>query len=392
MTNKLDRNYVLVLPSWYPSKLDKFDGDFVQRHVQAISLFCKQYVIYVVKDEKGIITTDYKIEKSESDTITEVIVYYKSFKTGISFLDKLLSQIKYTSLYKKVINEYINTFGVPQLSHLHIAYKAGILAMWVKRKWKVPYVITENWTGYYKYAKPNIYSSSFIRRNITKQIFHQAKLFIPVTANLGNCVNENLVQIKVEIIPNVVNTTFFEYKNYQQSIFTFSHISTMAFQKNVEGIIEAVEILKNRGVEFKINLIGSKPQHLIELATQKNLLGKYIFFEDSIAYEKVAEVLQHSNALVMNSRFENLPCVILESLCCGTPVISTTVGGIAEVIDNSNGILINENIDELATAMENMIHNYAKYDRHDIAQNANNKFSYETVGKQYVDLYNTLIK
>ncbi len=386
------KNSILVLPSWYPSKLDKFDGDFVQRHVQAISLFCKQYVIYVVKDEKGIITTDYKIEKSETDTITEVIVYYKSFKTGVSFADKLLSQKKYTSLYKKVINEYINTFGVPQLTHLHIAYKAGILAMWVKRKWNVPYVLTEHWTGYHKNSLPNIFANNRLRFLLTKNIFKLASYLFPVSKNLGQAIVQNFYTLRYTQIYNVVNTTFFKYKNYHQTIFTFSHISTMVFQKNVEGIIEACEILKNRGVEFKLNLIGSKPTHLIELATQKKLLGKYIFFEDSMAYEKVAEVLQHSNALVMNSRFENLPCVILESLCCGTPVISTEVGGIAEVIDTINGILINENIDELTAAMENMIHNYAKYDRHEIAQNANNKFSYETVGKQYVDLYNTILK
>ncbi len=386
------KNSILVLPSWYPSKLDKFDGDFVQRHVQAISLFCKQYVIYVVKDKEGIIANDYKIEKSETDTITEIIVYYKSFKTGISFFDKLLSQKKYSSLYKKAIKEYIHTFGVPQLTHLHIAYKAGILAMWVKRKWKVPYVLTEHWTGYHKNALPNIFANNRLRFLISKNIFNLASHLFPVSKNLGVAIIQNFYNLSYSEIYNVVNTNFFNYKNYQQSIFTFSHISTMGFQKNVEGIIEACEILKNRGVEFKLNLIGSKPQHLIELATQKNLLGNYIFFEDSIAYENVAEVLQHSNALVMNSRFENLPCVILESLCCGTPVISTKVGGIAEVIDNNNGILINENIDELAAAMENMIHNYAKYDRHEIAQNALNKFSYETVGKQYVDLYNTILK
>ena len=87
-----------------------------------------------------------------------------------------------------------------------------------------------------------------------------------------------------------------------------------------------------------------------------------------------------------------MPCVILESLCCGTPVISTTVGGIAEVINDSNGFLINDNIVELATAMESMITNYAKYNRKQIAQNAQTKFSYNVIGKTYYDLYQLGIK
>ncbi len=379
-------NTILVLPSWYPNKLSLFDGDFVQRHVQAISLYSSQYVIYVVKDEKGIITNDSKVEKYETANCTEVIIYYKSIITGISFIDKLLSQKKYIHLYKKAIKEFVTNAGIPRLTHLHVAFKAGILAMWVKRKWGVPFIITEHWTGYHKKAVPNIFINNKLRYLYTKNIFKQGSLLVPVSKNLGEAIAENFPSINYKVIPNVVDINYFKYQESCNTVFTFSHISTMAFQKNVEGIIEAHLLLLNKGIKFKLNLIGNKPTHLVELIEHKGLTN-YIFFEESITYTKVAEALQQSNALVMFSRFENLPCVILESLCCGTPVISTTLGGIAEVINDSNGFLINDNIDELATAMESMITNYAKYNREQIAQNAQTKFSYNVIGKAYCDLY-----
>ena len=42
---------VLWLASWYPNQLDKFTGDFIQRHARAVSQYCKVHVIFVKKDE-----------------------------------------------------------------------------------------------------------------------------------------------------------------------------------------------------------------------------------------------------------------------------------------------------------------------------------------------------
>jgi glycosyltransferase involved in cell wall biosynthesis len=85
--------------------------------------------------------------------------------------------------------------------------------------------------------------------------------------------------------------------------------------------------------------------------------------------------------------------VILEALCCGLPVISSCVGGIPEVIDGENGILVESgNIPDLANAMIQMIENYAEYNRKLIAEKAIAFFNYNTVGKQYSDIYNIVLK
>ena len=47
---------ILWLPSWYPNKIDPFDGDFIQRHAYAVSLHKKIHVIFARPDESGKIT------------------------------------------------------------------------------------------------------------------------------------------------------------------------------------------------------------------------------------------------------------------------------------------------------------------------------------------------
>ena len=89
MQHKLN-NPVLVLPSWYPNKIDNFAGDFIQRHVKAIALYVPQYIIHFVKDEHGIITKDVHSEICNYENYTEEIIYY--LEKRVSFV-KIKNQI-----------------------------------------------------------------------------------------------------------------------------------------------------------------------------------------------------------------------------------------------------------------------------------------------------------
>ena len=117
-----------------------------------------------------------------------------------------------------------------------------------------------------------------------------------------------------------------------------------------------------------------------------------IFFSGLIPYQQVAEYLRNADALIMFSRYENLPCVILEALTCGLPVVSTDVGGIREVIHEDNGILIpSEQEDELLKAIDRLLHKMHTFDKQKIAFSAKKKFSFEIVGRQFNEIYKEVL-
>ena len=75
MSNKLN---VLFLCGWYPSKVSPTNGDFIQRHAEAVSLIHNVTVIHIISDKKS---------KKNIDIISEVIngiethiAYIKHFK------------------------------------------------------------------------------------------------------------------------------------------------------------------------------------------------------------------------------------------------------------------------------------------------------------------------
>src|SRR6476659_7896057 len=98
--------YILWLPSWYPNKLEPYNGDFIQRHARAVSLYQKVRVLFVVRDEKGTVTKDVLTENFANENLTEQLIYYTVGKAP-SGIQKAVSQRRYNQLFKKAIQQCI---------------------------------------------------------------------------------------------------------------------------------------------------------------------------------------------------------------------------------------------------------------------------------------------
>jgi glycosyltransferase involved in cell wall biosynthesis len=380
--------YVLWLVSWYPCKTDNFSGDFIERHAKAVARFNPLIVLFITKDlslKKG----QTFIEKEVAGGLTVYRGFYGP--SLFPFSEKLVSLISYFFLQKKIFSQIKKDSGLPGIVHVHMAFKAGIFARYLKIIYKIPYILTEHWTGYYPKSPNSIYKSDILTIWFTKWIIKGASLLLPVAFKLGTTINQ-FSPVKFKVVPNAVDTKLFFYKPAVSNKFKFIHPSTMSYVKNPEGILRAAIELNNLGYEFEIIMIGGVSDALMEMAAQSGALNKYIFFKKEIPYVQVASEMQKSSALVLFSRFENLPCVILEALCCGLPIVSTDVGGIKEVINNSNGILVqSENEAELKNAMKEMMDNVHRFYRDKISESASSKFNYSVVGKQIVDVYESVL-
>lgn len=60
----------------------------------------------------------------------------------------------------------------------------------------------------------------------------------------------------------------------------------------------------------------------------------------SLARKELGNLLRDSHLYVMSSISEGMPVSVLEALACGVPVVTTNCGGVDEVIDHSNGIIV----------------------------------------------------
>jgi glycosyltransferase involved in cell wall biosynthesis len=270
----------------------------------------------------------------------------------------------------------------------------GGLAGWLlSKRWKVRFILSENWTIYYPADPGFLARRNLVFRFLVKRIFRNVKRFLPVTHDLMRQ-SENLFgAVPSSVIPNVVETDIFNYPDSSDnSIFRLIHVSTMTYQKNPEGLLRSFKIFNNDYPNTHLQMVGPFPPEVAGYVASLGLTDK-VEFTGAVTYSTVAELLKQSNALVLFSRYENLPCVILEAFCCGLPVISTRVGGVAEVIKDDNGILVDSaNEQQLLGAFIKIYNNYkTDYNRQNISATAMEKFSYRAVGKMINDVYDDVL-
>ncbi len=386
-------NKALWLTSWYPNKLDAMNGDFIQRHARAVSLFAKVTVLHAEPDFQH--TMKGEVSSTAERNLKETVLYYP-VSQSFSFLSKIITGIRYKRMMKAQVKKYIHENGLPDIVHVHVPMKAGIIALWLKKKYAIPFVVTEHWAIYNDEARDKFSGRNFIFKSYTKKILEKCNLFMPVSDHLGKAVNEIVTKVEYKAVPNVADAHLFFYKKKKEAdnnIFTFIHVSTMKFQKNPRGIVHAFSLFAKENPLSKLIMVGENFEPVATYANELKIPSENVEFTGLLSYPEVAAKMQTADACILFSRFENLPCVIIEALCCGLPVISTDVGGISELINETNGILIkSDDENALLDSMQKLYSFNSNIDRENISAEAISKYNYETVGKEICEVYEKILK
>lgn len=380
---------ILWLASWYPNRLDPYTGDFIQRHARAVSSLRKVHVIFLRRDE-SLKPGTMRIETSTTGSLCEEIAFYNS--RGSGSIGKLLSLFYFLASYRKLILGFIAEYGHPSLVHVHVGLKAGLLAIWMKKSYGIPYLLTEHWTGYNSAAEPNIWQQGRVARWVAASVIRHASVVMPVSTDLGNLMQRVEPLAKIRVINNVVDTGRFylSAKNPGFS-YTFMHASSLTPQKNPELLLHAFASLKKEN-NWKLIIAGPYRENLHHLAKDLQI-DQHVEWRGEISYAEVAKAMQHADCFVLSSRYENSPCVIAEALCSGLPVVSTNVGGISELIDSTNGILVQEGSRaDLEKAIRSMLMKEINWNQVEIAQTASQKFAYPVVAASIERFYEEVLK
>lgn len=377
----MDKLHILWLCSWYPNEEDAYRGDFIQRHAMAVAPYVNLQVLHFV---------EYARHKKEIELNSRGFKerYYYSPKKR-----RLASFLRMFKWYNKQLKKYIKENGKPAIVHVHIPWKAGIIANYWKKKFGLPFIVSEHHGIYNEILPDNFYTRGITFQKTCMSIFSNAEKVITVSKSLGDEIKQ-LVAIDNVVIPNVVDTSKFYFRNRSGALgkFRFVHVSNMYPIKNVEKIIDAFVRLYQMDPEIELLLIGANRNRVKKQIQNAKLPEGAIQLKGEIPYEQVAEYISEAHCFILFSLWETQSCVALESLCAGRPVITSRVGGVKELITAQNGLLVEaDDEDGLLVAMQSIKQNYNQYHLEQIARDAKEAYSYETVGKKFLWLYNQLV-
>jgi len=279
----------------------------------------------------------------------------------------------------------------PDIVHGNVLYNHLFFGVYLKKKFKIPFVVSEHWTSL---QRENLPQTPFIVKKVAKIIGDFADEIMPVSEDLKISLQSLGISTPMTVIPNVVDSQLFKPKeNSTSTDFRFIHVSSLIPRKQPEKIIQAVISLKEKGYRVSLEIGGSEICKNLQKLIHAKGAQKYISTFGEIPSHEVAQKMQKADAFLLFSIKENLPCVLVEALSAGIPFISTDVGGIRELKGKSNGILIRNNEQELQDAMQQMIEKKVVISgAEELRQFAVNHFSVNVVAKMFENVYKKYVK
>ncbi len=259
---------------------------------------------------------------------------------------------------------------------------------------------------------PRLHSS--IPNDLSRRIFNEKKKFYSgldlhiVTPSrwLGECAQNSALfhGLPIHVIPNCVDIDVFRpledkliYDNCQERSepyhILFGAVNALVDKmKGFNYLTEALSILRTKyGLsDFDLTVFGTaEPQEGVNFPFPVKFCGLVRDIDEMVRLYNDADVV------AVPSIVENLSCVIMESLSCGTPVVAFDVGGNKDMVDHmENGYLAKGyEVEDFARGLIWCKDNAARCElsRHARKKVVNN-FSIEHVCKEYADLYRSISK
>lgn len=199
----------------------------------------------------------------------------------------------------------------------------------------------------------------------------------------------------IPVVPNGVDLSrCIPKENYTaDSAIKLLHIGRFHEAKNHNAIIQAMVILKNRGISVTLDCYGDG--ELLEEI--KNSVAR-LDLQNTVRLRGVSAdvfpILHDADIFLLPSVWEGIPMTIIEAMGTGLPIIASHVGGIPDMIENNvSGLLIAPEAQALADAVEALSKDAALRARlGNGALQAVHRFSAEEMAEGYLSLYHAACK
>lgn len=375
---------VLWLAGWYPHTRNPLGGNFVRRHFRAVvdsrfidksvsaeghsdtfgseletripsqgeldTIELYHFATYYFGDKKPDVLDSTKLRTGENLNLkkaeignrtidykgieSEHIIPVMQFKGPVRFLNLVLYYIKVFSVLNGLMRMKWD------IVHVHAADKVGFAISVFKPFHRFQLWLTEHWAIFGQDVPDAYEKRGWWFRFSYRYMWNRIDMSVAISSNLHSSMcailNRDVPSISLQ---NVLDRDFVAEiekpisRQYSSSGLRFLHVSNGEKRKNVSDLVKAFEVFRKSHPNTELILIGSDSHAQYAGVQGVKALG-------GLPPKKLAEYYQNANALVLVSDAENAPCVILEALCFGLPVIVTQVGGVSEMCSEENSIQI----------------------------------------------------
>ena len=195
---------------------------------------------------------------------------------------------------------------------------------------------------------PSVFSEflsdlEFPQRQFVYWLFRRIETFVVLTNGIKDDIHRSFPQKKVFVLPNLISIEeMTNRKNYERKENSLIYLGWFVKEKGVYELVDAIQYLVQLGMKTQLNFYGTKEvEKLKAYITYKNLT-EHITVNGWISNEKKLKVFYESTALILPSHTEGIPNVILEAMATKTPIVTTHVGGLKEILKHRENAILAE--------------------------------------------------
>jgi glycosyltransferase involved in cell wall biosynthesis len=384
---------ILIVPSWYPKKSNPSSGSFFREQAMALAKYGHNVIVlnatFASKNDY-LSHENFHYIKRKDGPIVEYSYVVPTFGLGrVQRFAYGIFKMNMFFLFDRIRNE-VNI----DIIHAHSYFPAGLASCEIGMYDNIPVIITEHSTDI-----RNIKEDSTELKNLTK-VVEEGNRFICVSENLKNeVIKVTNTKKKIYVIPNMVLPIFFDHTKPENNLkckgkdgFVFLSIGSLIPRKRFNILIDAFAQVFIDNKNVVLNIIGEGPlRNELEKKICDYNMESQISLLGSLSREKVAENISNSDCFVLASEYETFGVVYIEAMASGKPVIAVKNGGAEGIVNDFNGILIENNeVGQLKDAMVYMSNNIEKYDSGLISQYCYDRYSEESVCNQLNILYSSV--
>ncbi len=289
------------------------------------------------------------------------------------------------------------------LIHAHWLVPQGLIGVMLKRKYKIPLIVTIHGSDLFP-LKNKFFKS------LQKAVVENANI---ITVNSETARKELVsrfpsTNIKVVKIPMGIDLNIFKPKKVKNKFQKYKNNRIILFvgrlneQKGVDYLIKSIPIIFSKIKNIKLLIIGEGEykKHLQKIVVDLKL-NNNVEFLGSKSHHEIADYYNLADAVVLpsvTSRLgtESFGLVLVEAMACKACVIGSSSGGIKDAIkDNFNGLIFEEkNYHELAQKIMKVLADKNLKER--LSKNAlkfaRENYDWEIISKKFIKLYEELLK
>ncbi len=241
----------------------------------------------------------------------------------------------YVRVADKVRSWLAQTSYTPDLIHVHFLIPTGkaIADLSIPG---VPKILTLPGGDLYEWAVAN--------RDDARSILSSYSALIVPTAAMARLVSTIIPSLsdRVTVIPPPVDTSLFHpLPATKRTARTLLLVANLIREKGIIDALEAVHMLRNRGQDVTLDIIGSGPMALqIAREVANRGLGKHVRIIGAVTHTDLPRWYRRTALLIAPSYAESFGLVQVEALACGTPVAAYANDGSMSIFGEKSPYLV----------------------------------------------------